>query len=102
MIRTGYSFKRAFGHLTDVHKRVIECDYPAAVIADTANTFGFVKWSKLCDKAKIKPVFGVELAVVPDLADKKPPRTKASRSMDCLSRLSARSASEWKHLASQK
>lgn len=73
MIRTGYSFKRAFGHLGDVHKRAIDCGYGAAPIADTANTFGWVKWNKLCAKASIKPVFGVELAVVPDLADKKPP-----------------------------
>lgn len=73
MIRTGYSFKRAFGHLPDVHKRIIECGLPAAPIADTANTFAWVKWSKLCAKAEIKPVYGVEIAVVPDVADKKPP-----------------------------
>jgi DNA polymerase III alpha subunit len=73
MIRTGFSFKRAFGHLGDVHQRILECGYPAAPIADTANTFGWVKWSKLCAKAGNKPVFGVELAVVPNTADKKPP-----------------------------
>lgn len=72
MIRTGYSFRRAFGHLKDVHARLIACDYPVAPITDTANTFGWVKWNKICDKAKIKPVFGVEIAVTADVSDKKP------------------------------
>src|SRR5581483_6802721 len=72
MIRTGYSFRRAFGHLGDVHKRLIECEYPAAPIADSCNTFGWVKWNKLCTKANIKPVFGVEIAVTAEMGASKP------------------------------
>lgn len=72
MIRTGYSFRRAFGHLGDVHKRLIECGYSAAPIVDTCNTFGWVKWNKLCVKANVKPVFGVEIAVTADASEKKP------------------------------
>jgi DNA-directed DNA polymerase III PolC len=70
MIRSGYSFRRAFGHLEDVHKRVIECGYSAAPLADTCTTFGFVKWDKLCKKTNIKPVFGAEIAVAEDLSEK--------------------------------
>lgn len=72
MIRSGYSFRVAFGHLPDVHSRVIECGYNAAPIADVNSAFGFVRWAKLSAKAKIKPVFGVELNVVPRLGEKKP------------------------------
>ncbi len=72
MIRTGYSLRRAFGHLDDVMKRLIECEATAAPIADTCTTFGFVKWAKLCKKNNIKPVFGVEIAVASDLENKKP------------------------------
>ncbi len=72
MIRTGYSFRRAFGHLGDVHKRLIEIGYTAAPIADLCNTFAWVKWAKLCDKANIKPIFGVEIPITADISDKKP------------------------------
>jgi DNA polymerase III alpha subunit len=72
MIRTGYSFRRAFGHLDDVYKRITEIGLPAYPIADTCTTFGFVKWAKLCKKKGTRPVFGVELAVATDLEAKKP------------------------------
>ena len=70
--RTGYSFKKAYGHLEDVLLRLKECGYPAAPIADFNSTFGFVRWDKLCQKAGIKPVFGVELAVSAAIGEKKP------------------------------
>jgi DNA polymerase III alpha subunit len=72
MIRTGYSFKRAYGHLEDVLSRIQEVGLPAAPIADHCSTFGFVRWSKLCKKAGIKPVYGVEIPVSPNIGDKKP------------------------------
>ena len=72
MIRTGYSFKVATGHLPEVIARIREIGLPAAPIADRLSTFGFVKWQKLCAANDIKPVFGVELACVPELGTKKP------------------------------
>lgn len=72
MIRTGYSFRKAYGHLDAVLKRTQEIGLSAAPIADYCSTFGFVRWSKLCAKAGIKPVYGVELAVSPNVGEKKP------------------------------
>lgn len=72
MIRTGYSFKTAVGHLPDVMSRLKECNWPAAPIADRCSTFGFVKWTKLCAVNEMRPVYGVELAVTPQLGQKKP------------------------------
>lgn len=72
MIRTGYSFKRAYGHLEEVLSRIQEIGLPAAPIADHCSTFGFVRWSKLCKKADIKPVYGIEIPVSPNIGDKKP------------------------------
>jgi len=72
VVRTGYSFKKVYGHLKDVLSRLQECGYPAAPIADHCSTFGFVRWNKLCEKAGIKPVFGVELPVTTNLGDKRP------------------------------
>lgn len=72
VVRSGYSFKRAYGHLEDVLSRIQECQYPAAPLTDHCSTFGFVRWSKLCKKANIKPVYGIEIPVSPNLGDKKP------------------------------
>lgn len=72
MIRTGYSFKKTYGHLDDVMARLKAVGYEAAPIADFCSTFGFVRWDKLCRKSGIKPVFGVELPVSASVGDKKP------------------------------
>lgn len=71
-IRTGYSFRTAVGHLDDVMSRLKECNYPVAPISDRCSTFGFARWTKLCKKENIKPLYGVELAVVIEMGVKKP------------------------------
>ena len=72
MIRTGYSFHTAVGHLSDVISRCKECGYPAAPIADRCSTFAFVKWTALAQQAGLRPCYGVELGVVPALGAAKP------------------------------
>jgi DNA polymerase III alpha subunit len=72
MIRSGYSFKTAVGHLPEVLARVQDIGFPAAPLADRNSTFGFVRWSKLTAKVNIKPVYGVEIGVCPTLGEKKP------------------------------
>ena len=71
-IRTGYSFRAAAGILEDVMARIKECEFSCAPITDRASTFGFNKWSKLCAKNDIKPVYGIELAVAESYEEKKP------------------------------
>lgn len=71
-IRTGYSFRNAVGHLPEVIARIQECGWKHAPITDTASTFGWVKWKKLCLKNDLIPVFGVELGVSPNRNAKKP------------------------------
>lgn len=71
-IRSGYSFRVAAGKIEDVLARIKGCGYPAAPMTDRASTFGWVKWSKLCAKAELRPVFGVELAVTDSVNAKKP------------------------------
>lgn len=53
--------------------RLKEIGAPYAPITDRASTFGFYKWSKLCAKEGLKPVFGVELAVTRETGEKRPP-----------------------------
>lgn len=72
-IRTEHSFKYAVGLLSEVLSRIQECGWPAAPLSDRGNTFGFGPWSKLCKDAGIKPVYGVELAIIPERAETKSP-----------------------------
>lgn len=72
-IRSAYSFRYAYGKLNDVFERVKELNWPAAPISDRLSTFGFVDWDTLCEKAGVKPVFGVEIGVASQLGQKKTP-----------------------------
>jgi DNA polymerase III alpha subunit len=72
MIRTGFSFKSAVGHLPDVIERLVEIGWTVAPIADTLSTFGFIEWRKQAEAKKLKPVYGVELAVTTNKGLKRP------------------------------
>lgn len=67
-LRSGYSFRTAYGHLPDV---MAANPFGFAPLTDRASTFGFVKWTKLCKEKGVKPIYGVELAVSPRPTDKK-------------------------------
>lgn len=66
-IRTGFSFKNAYGHLEDVASRLKEIGWKHQPISDRMSTYSFAEWAK-----QPTPIFGVELAVVPALGAKKP------------------------------
>ena len=63
-IKTGYSFRHAYGNIPDILDLLKGHSY--AGICDRDGTWGFYEWERECLKRNIKPVFGVELAVVPD------------------------------------
>ena len=71
-IRTGFSFRTAVGHLEDVMSRIKEIGWNVAPISDRCSTFGFVDWTELAIKNNLRPLYGVELAVVPELGASKP------------------------------
>lgn len=71
-IRTGYSFRTAYGHLEQVMAALKAQGATVAPISDRMSTFGFNRWTKLCKKNEIRPMYGVELAVVAMLGEKKP------------------------------
>lgn len=62
-VRTEYSFRRAYGRVEDLLTHVGAV--PALAITDTG-TWGHVAFAKACTKAGIKPLFGVELTLVPN------------------------------------
>lgn len=63
--RTEHSFQTAIGR----HPAVLACQTPGvpAGITDRHGTWGHVRWAKACKKSGHKPIFGVELAIVPDV-----------------------------------
>jgi DNA polymerase III alpha subunit len=61
-IRTEYSFRRAYGKVEDVLKHAVG----GAMAMTDSGTWGHVNWAKACKKAGIRPIFGVELALVPN------------------------------------
>jgi DNA polymerase III alpha subunit len=67
-IKTEYSLRGAFCHLDVVCDLIHQQGWEAAAIADEASTWGHVAWSKALTKRGVKPVFGVELSLVPDAA----------------------------------
>lgn len=71
MIKSGYSFRVAVGHLEDVASRVKEIGWTVGPIADCNSTFSFNRWVKACGP-DVRPVFGVQLNVAVDPFGKRP------------------------------
>lgn len=74
-LRTEYSYRLAFGRLANVVEKCKLMGATSAGICDRNGTWGHVPWEKECNKQGIKPLFGVELAVVDDaiIREKQPP-----------------------------
>lgn len=72
-IRTGYSFKHAAGHLSEVLSRLKEIGWKEAPISDRYSTFGFNRWRKAAEKEGLRPIYGVELSVVAEIGVAKSP-----------------------------
>src|SRR5215471_10237417 len=72
MIKTGFSFNTAVGSLEDVTSRLKEIGWTDAPMVDRGGTHGFVRWTKACKAAELRPVYGVELAVSPDPSESQP------------------------------
>src|SRR5436305_414848 len=69
-VRTEFSFKQAYGPLTQVAAALKAIGTPAAGMVDPS-TWGHVRWAAACDKASIRPLFGTEV-VVPQSDGRRP------------------------------
>jgi len=58
IIQTEYSFKQVFYHLEQAIDDSISLGHTSVCLMDT-NTFGFVKFEKLCREKGIRPIFGL-------------------------------------------
>lgn len=62
-VRTGYTYREAYGRADEVVKRLKEIGCGAAAIVDAA-TWGHVRWEKALDKAELQPMFGMEIPIL--------------------------------------
>ena len=65
-VRTEYSFRKAYGKLSDIIENTKQ---NALGIADFG-TWGWVKFKAECEKNNVKPIFGLEFAVVLNAEEK--------------------------------
>lgn len=68
-LHTEYSFRNFYGKTSDVLDALVNPIY--AGICDRNGTWGHVDWKNKCLSRNIKPIFGVELACVADMEDRR-------------------------------
>lgn len=97
-LRTGYSFRTAFGPISECMD-LVESSF--APITDRASTFGFTNWTKLAKAAGKKPIYGVEIAVSPEITAKKITRSHftfiATDSLAHLNHIVARATEQFRY-----
>jgi len=69
-VHSHYSFLQALSTPEELIKAAAGMGQKALALTDTAACAGFPKFSKGCEKAKLKPILGMELTVVPDVTKK--------------------------------
>jgi error-prone DNA polymerase len=64
-VASGYSLRHGASHPHVLVERAAEHGMDALALTDRDGTYGAVKFALACEKAAIRPVFGVDLAVAP-------------------------------------
>jgi DNA polymerase III alpha subunit len=62
-VRTGYSFRQAYGRTKEVLERLAELGCKAAAMVDVG-TWGHVKWEQAASKTEVAPMFGMEVPIL--------------------------------------
>jgi DNA polymerase III alpha subunit len=71
IVRTGYSFRFAAGHLRDVVSRVKECGFKTLAVADACSTYAYVRLTKLATAEGLRMVYGVDLLTSKEVGAKR-------------------------------
>ncbi|WP_104525745.1 DNA polymerase III subunit alpha [Blastococcus atacamensis] len=72
-VASGYSMRYGANHPADLVARAAEYGMSALALTDRDGLYGAVKFALACRSAGIRPIFGVDLAVAPDLGTSVPP-----------------------------
>ena len=99
-VASGFSLQYGASHPQALVERAAEQEMDALALTDRNGTYGAVRFAKACQRAAIRPILGVDLAVTPTRwlslrrwsssespvirrADERPSRRPASRPLDC-------------------
>jgi DNA polymerase III alpha subunit len=74
-VRTGYSFRNAYGRMPEIMARLASLECKVAGIVDSA-TWGHVRFEQASIKAEIAPLFGMEIPIISRDSDGGPSKTK--------------------------
>ncbi|MGY1822287.1 DNA polymerase III subunit alpha [Geodermatophilus sp. SYSU D00079] len=72
-VASGYSMQYGANHPADLVNRAAEHGMRALALTDRDGLYGAVKFALACRAADVRPVFGVDLAVVPSVDSTVPP-----------------------------
>ena len=67
-VASGYSLKHGASHPRELVERAAEHGMDTLALTDRDGAYGIVKFAQACERAGLRPVFGVDLAVRPALA----------------------------------
>jgi len=65
-LKSEYSFKQCYSPIEKLVQYAVDNKMDSIGIADIGNTFGHYPFAKACEKAGVKPIFGVRLNTLPD------------------------------------
>lgn len=68
-VRTGYSFRDAYGRTPEIVERLKEIECPGAAIVDS-NTWGHVRFEQALKKSELTPLFGMEVPIIDDSGER--------------------------------
>ena len=71
-LRTGYSFRSAFGKIETILDQLVKQGRKFAPITDRSSTYGWTRWVEESTNRGLTPVLGVELGVSPDIVANRP------------------------------
>jgi len=74
-VRSGYSYREAYGRHNEIIDRLVELGVQSAALVDRG-TWGHCRWDQAMLKKSLKPMFGMEVPVISYGEDGQPNKTK--------------------------
>ena len=66
-VASGFSLQYGASHPQALVERAVEQEMDALALTDRNGTYGAVRFAKACQRAGIRPILGVDLAVTPSV-----------------------------------
>ncbi len=81
-VASGYSFQYGASHPSQLVERAAELSMPALALTDRDGLYGAVRFAKACLRTGVAPIVGVDLAVGPPTAPRRPTAARGGQVRD--------------------